>query len=173
MRNKLIKMSSWLRHSPPQGLAMSEAGWVSTSELARLLNVSEDAMLERIKTDKKTRYSVNGDFIRAAQGHSTDLVTREALEDSWTRKASDEVPFIYHGTNPGAWEGIQETGVINSGERTHVHCALAPDSVVGKRTETPILLKISTEGLDFWESENGVLLVREIPVTAIVEVIEK
>lgn len=166
-------MSAWLRHRPPAALAMSEDGWVSSEKLAELLKVDHDAMLTKVETDKKTRYSLRGELIRAAQGHTTARVTREALEASWTLRSTHEVPYIFHGTNPTAWASIQETKLINSGLRTHVHCAHATDSVVGKRVDTPIILKISTVGLTVWESENGVLLVREIPLTSVVEVIEK
>ncbi len=178
MRSKrLVKQSkklSWLlRHGAREaGLNMDEAGWVSCDEVMRAAKMSQHDLLEVVKHNDKSRLQLDGDRVRASQGHSFEgtPVTREALEGSWERYESGD--FVWHGTYPKAVEGIAREGIL-PGTRTHVHLAESPDSRVGKRFNTPVLLKISVErlragGREVYVSPNGVVLAREVPRECIV-----
>lgn len=161
------QIALWLRHQPPAELQMDEAGWVTFDRLAKLLKTTPEALKAHVGADNKQRFTVVGDRIRAAQGHSTSVVSPQALEASWTPFCASEV---YHGTNTLALDGIKRDGFIVPGARTHVHCAVSPDSSVGKRTNVPVLLKIDSTGLPMWLSENGVVLSGPIPWSRVTEV---
>ncbi|HTW97898.1 MAG TPA: RNA 2'-phosphotransferase, partial [Acidimicrobiales bacterium] len=70
---------------------------------------------------------------------------------------------------------VTYSAVVRSSERarSHVHLAPSPDSSVGKRASADVLLEISSErlaqaGIVVYRSPNGVLLVRLVPVAALV-----
>jgi putative RNA 2'-phosphotransferase len=97
-------------------------------------------------------------------------VTCEALEASWRRVTTEG--SLWHGTTVEATAGIAREG-LQPQRRTHVHLAPSTDSRVGKRAATPVLLEVSPEALEragvpVWEAQNGVLLVRRVPVESIV-----
>ncbi len=165
---------SWLlRHGAREArLSMDEAGWAPIGEVLRALRIDREALDGIVSQNNKARFDVEGDRIRASQGHSLDgmPVTREALEASWAiYKGEDR---IWHGTHVEAIEGIAREG-IHSGQRTHVHLARGLDSTVGKRHNVHVMLAVSVErlrkaGLEVYESPNGVILTRSVPADCIV-----
>jgi len=170
------KLSWLLRHGASEaGLAMDAAGWATCDDVLRLTALSVDELEEVVLRNNKSRFQLDGDRIRASQGHSLlgMPVTREALEASWTVYESG--PTVVHGTTVEAAESIAVEG-IKPGGRTHVHLAATPDSVVGKRFHTPFLLKVSVErvrstGREVFVSPNGVVLIRDVPAACIVGLI--
>lgn len=168
------KTLSWLlRHGAREaGVHMDAAGWVPVGEVLRYLRMSRSDLDEVVETNTKSRLQLENERIRACQGHSTDNmpVTLEALEASW-RLYTDE-GSLYHGTTVEATEPISKEGLIPQ-KRTHVHLAPSLDSKVGKRSATPVVLEISTDrlrdaGEKIYEAQNGVVLVRRVPVSCIV-----
>jgi putative RNA 2'-phosphotransferase len=170
------KYVSWiLRHRPPgDGVSLDEAGWVSVDALLQLAGMSRLELEAMASNDRKGRLQLVGDRVRACQGHSAKTgVTCEALEESWSNYG-EESP-IWHGTRLAAIEQIALEGLL-PGDRTHVHCASAPDSIVGKRGDSHLLLKISparvrAAGLGIFVAPNGVILVRNVPPSAIIGVV--
>lgn len=76
--------------------------------------------------------------------------------------------FLYHGTASRFLESIQKEG-IKSGSRLYVHLSKDVDTAmnVGKRHGKPVVLKVHAQemeknGCDFYLSENGVWLTKEI-----------
>lgn len=174
----LSKQCAWLlRHGGPSaGLPMDEAGWADVEQVRKLLGITSDELREVVNRNDKRRLQLDGDRIRACQGHTLDPdtmpVTREALEASW-RVISPADP-LWHGTRADLVESIAESG-LHCGERTHVHLAPAPDSKVGKRSRVEVLLEIdparlASHGVEVFEAPNGVILVREVPPGCIVGV---
>lgn len=167
------KLSWLLRHGAEEaGLAMDAAGWARVEDVLRVLAMERAAFEAAVENNTKARLSVREGRVRAAQGHSRKgmPVTREALEASWEIHAG-EGP-IWHGTRIDALSGIAAEGIL-PGERTHVHLADALDSAVGKRSQVDVMLEVSparlrAEGLGVFCSENGVILVRHVPVACIV-----
>jgi putative RNA 2'-phosphotransferase len=150
---------------------MTPDGWALIEDVCELLKMDRTALAAAVEHNDKARLQVDGDRIRACQGHSSAgmPVTREALERSWRRV--EPVGLLWHGTNSSALESILRTG-LHSGRRTHVHLAPAPDSPVGRRTKVDVLLGIDPArlGQPVFEAPNGVLLVRSVPPAAICQV---
>jgi putative RNA 2'-phosphotransferase len=171
-----VKMAWLLRHGAGErGLAMDAQGFASIADVARALGVEAEAIQRVVRTNNKQRYEIRGERIRASQGHSREgmPVTVEALEASWTIYAEDAP--VWHGTNPGAVDGIRAKGIL-PGDRTHVHLARATDSKVGKRANVSVLIEVVPErvrahGLTLFESPNGVILVRHVPPDCIARMI--
>lgn len=175
LTSKSKKLSWLLRHGARESnLEMDSAGWARVSDVLRLTHLSLDQLLQVVEENNKSRLQIDGDKIRACQGHSLSgtPVTREALEASWTRFSGDEI--IWHGTSVDAAMSIAKSG-ISSVERTHVHLADSLDATVGKRAGVALMLGISpaklrSMGLEIYVSQNGVVLAREVPAACIVEI---
>jgi putative RNA 2'-phosphotransferase len=173
---KYSKRLSWLlRHGAAEaGVEMDAAGWAQIEHVLAALKMSRTVLDQVVRENNKSRFEIEGEKIRACQGHSTGgtTVSLEALEASWNRWLDDG--SLWHGTSVGAAHSIASTG-IQPRKRTHVHLARAIDSVVGKRAGVDVLLEVSpsrlrAKGLTVFESTNGVILVREVPAGCIVGV---
>ncbi|WP_432881044.1 RNA 2'-phosphotransferase [Kribbella sp. CA-245084] len=161
-------ISKLLRHTAGErGLTMSADGWVAIADVLRLLGLDRAALDAAVEQNDKRRLQIDGDRIRACQGHSLAgmPVTREALENSWERVYP--VDLLWHGTNRTALAAIEREG-LRPGRRTHVHLAPSKDSEVGRRTRVEVLLGVDSGDLAVFRAPNGVLLTREVPVDAIV-----
>lgn len=172
----LSKRLSWLlRHGAGESqLEMDGAGWCEIDDVVRLLDITTEQLERAVADNDKGRLVVEGSRIRACQGHSliNMPVTREALERSWRRIEPAEP--LWHGTRTTAINGIAEHGIL-PGARSHVHLAEASESHVGKRSSSDLLLGVSPArlaemGIDVFRAPNGVILVREVPAAAIVDV---
>jgi putative RNA 2'-phosphotransferase len=168
------KTLSWLlRHGAREaGVSMDAAGWVPVDQVLRYLRLRREDLDEVVLTNSKNRLEVKNERIRACQGHSTDNmpVTLEALEASWHLYEADG--SLFHGTTVEATDPISREGLVPQ-KRTHVHLAPSLDSKVGKRSATPVVLEISAErlrkaGERIYEAQNGVVLVRRVPVSCFV-----
>ncbi|WP_437691559.1 RNA 2'-phosphotransferase [Sorangium sp. So ce176] len=167
------KLSWLLRHgAPSMGIAMDAAGWVAVDDVLKALGMPRSRLDEAVENNTKNRLEIRGDRMRASQGHSREgmPVTLAGLEASWEEVLGDAP--IWHGTSVGAVRGIAREG-IRPAARTHVHCTDALDSAVGKRAKVDVMLEISptrlrVKGIGVFRSQNGVILVREVPVGCIV-----
>lgn len=179
MNDKRIKklshrMSYILRHGAGElGLPMDPAGWVLVTDLLHHLRGDLAELEEVVERNNKARFEVDGEHIRASQGHSLEgmPVTLKALERSWDVYPGDGV--VWHGTNLQALAAIVEEG-IHAGRRSHVHLAEAVDSTVGKRANVAIMLEVSVpelrrRGYELFVSANGVVLARYVPPSCIVD----
>lgn len=171
---KLSHRMSWmLRHGAGElKLSMDPAGWVLITDLLHHLHATEMELDEVVRHNNKSRYQVDGEYIRAAQGHSLEgmPVTQKALEASWEIYQGPET--VWHGTNVNALVGISSEGIV-PGRRTHVHLAAEIDSRVGKRANVGVMLQVSATRLrsrsyEIFVSPNGVLLTRFVPPSCIV-----
>ena len=163
-------LSRLLRHTAGErGLTMSTDGWAAIADVQELLGLTRDRLDLAVRENDKQRLQVDGDRIRACQGHSLAgmPVTREALENSWERVRPTEL--LWHGTTRAALATIRRDG-LHPGRRTHVHLAPAKDSRVGRRTRVEVLLGVDCGNLEVYRAPNGVLLTREVPADAIVRV---
>lgn len=150
---------------------MTPDGWALIEDVCALLQMDRTALDLAVEQNDKARLQVDGDRIRACQGHSSDgmPVTREALENSWRRVTPAEL--LWHGTNLAVLDAILREG-LRPGRRTHVHLAPATNSHVGKRSRVDVLLGVDPGklGQPVFEAPNGVLLVRFVPPEAISQV---
>ena len=156
-----------LRHNPGSiGLTLDSDGWASVNSLmdccSRDGRVFDLITLRRIvATDTKGRYSLDGDRIRANQGHSIDK--RPSFEQV--------VPpdRLFHGTSDSFIPSILANG-LNRGQRHHVHLSTDIDTAkkVGARRGTSVILEIKERemsdcGVPFFLSTNNVWLVDHVP----------
>ena len=165
---------SWLlRHGAIEsGLSMDTAGWAAIEDVLRIGRLSAEALDEVVARNNKSRLQVDGDRIRASQGHSTSgtPVTLEGLESSW--QVWESSTSLWHGTQPRLVESIARAGLLPQ-SRTHVHLAEHIGSRVGKRSGVGVVLEISpaavrSAGQTIFRSPNGVILIRHVPASAIV-----
>ncbi|PRQ01284.1 RNA 2'-phosphotransferase [Enhygromyxa salina] len=170
---KSKKLSRLLRHSASEaGLEIDEAGWVDVAEVLRSVNMSRADLEMVVRENNKRRLQLEGDRVRACQGHSLDnwAVTREGLEGSWAAYASEA--SVWHGTSVDAVPSIAREGIL-AVARTHVHLAPAMSSKVGKRASVHVMLEISparvrAAGVGLYVAPNGVVLAREIPADCVI-----
>lgn len=167
---KLSKfLSLILRHQPHLiNLAMDEGGWAEVEELIRKshsrgMKFDLETLQYVVENNDKKRFSFSPDFkkIRANQGHSIDI--------DLGLVAKEPPPFLFHGTAVQNINSIKEKGLIK-GKRHHVHLSTEEDTArkVGMRYGKPVVLKIQSgkmqqDGIEFYQSENGVWLTVRVP----------
>lgn len=165
---------SWLlRHGASEvGLAMDPAGWADVAAVLAYTRLTRAQLELIVRTNDKGRLQLDGDRVRACQGHSTAnlAIDRDALEASWQPHAGDA--WLWHGTTREALDAIAREG-LRPVARTHVHLAEDPTSTVGKRASVAWLLAIDPVGLRaaghaVFVAPNGVRLVRAVPPSCIV-----
>lgn len=173
-KKRSIWLSWLLRHGADEaGIAMDAAGWVAVAEVLRAGRMSRAELEAIVRENDKRRLQLEGERIRACQGHSTagTPVTAEALEASWA--VHEGGAPLWHGTSVAALTGIAREGILPVA-RTHVHLAAELASKVGKRANVDVMLRVeparvNEAGLRVFVAPNGVLLVRRIPREAIVD----
>ncbi len=160
-------LSLVLRHRPDAaGVTLDAEGWVGIDELlagcaARGVAITRAELLEVVRDSDKQRFAIDGERIRANQGHSVEIDL--ALPPS--------VPpaRLFHGTVARFLASIVREGLL-PGARRHVH--LSPDVEtarrVGMRRGEPVVLTVdagamTAAGLIFYRSENGVWLTDRVP----------
>ncbi len=175
--SEVSKQLSWLlRHGAGERkLAMDAAGWTPVDAVLRELRIDRPLLERVVVENNKGRLELDGGRVRACQGHSLEAmpVTREALEASW--QPYEAAGSIWHGTNVEAAESILREGILPGG-RSHVHLADGTESKVGKRAQVAVLLEVSTDALraagrGLFASSNGVVLVRDVPVSCLIGVV--
>lgn len=159
-----------LRHHPEAiGITLDEHGWADVVELLKGINeagrkIDMELLEEIVATNNKKRYSFNEDktLIRANQGHSIDVDVE--------LKQCTPPDFLWHGTGEKYVVSIDKQG-LRPKSRLHVHLSADYDTAVnvGSRHGKPIVYKINSKamseaGYEFFKSENGVWLTKEVPV---------
>jgi putative RNA 2'-phosphotransferase len=169
---RLSRKLSWLlRHGAKDaGVAQTDSGFVAIADVLRVVRCTRPDLERVVRENAKKRFEIVGEEIRAVQGHSTGVVSIDALEASYARYEGPDV--ILHGTSCNAVPGIAREG-ISPMSRTHVHLAPHATSIVGKRAAVDLFLEVSVSALAahghvVFASPNGVLLVRHVPAACIV-----
>lgn len=168
---RLVKISKYLaknmRHRPERiGLTLDPGGWADVGELLAAASrhgfaLTRDEIEHVVAVNDKKRYELDGNRIRAVQGHSVpvelDLPVVFPPE------------LLYHGTVSRFLEPILRDG-LRPMERHAVH--LSPDREtarrVGARRGEPVILvveaaRMAADGHEFRVSANGVWLVGAVP----------
>jgi len=170
MNNKNIKQTSkflslLLRHKPETiGLKLDENGWADMDELIKKSKKRglTRALIERVvEQDDKQRFSIEGNRIRANQGHS--------LAIDLGLKAVTPPEVLYHGTATRFLDSIMKMGLTKQ-KRQHVHLSKEIETAtrVGMRHGKVVILEVDAKrmyeaGYLFYLSENGVWLTDVVP----------
>ncbi|MFD6276883.1 RNA 2'-phosphotransferase [Streptomyces sp. NPDC060209] len=160
-------LSKHLRHEPDRiGISLDPHGWVPVDELlgacARQgFTITRDELDHVVAVNDKQRFTVDGDRIRANQGHSVTV-------DLGLPRAEPPA-YLYHGTVARALDAIRTEG-LRPMSRHHVH--LSPDREtavrVGARRGVPVVLAVDAGAMHraghfFHVSANGVWLTDSVP----------
>ncbi len=160
-------LSLILRHQPEKiGISLDPNGWVDIDVLLAGLQkfgkpLTREELDEVVTTNDKQRFIIEGERIRANQGHSVSV-------DLGYKNARPPV-ILYHGTYEGAVRSIMREGLTKQ-KRHHVH--LHQDQklalTVGGRRGKAILLTIKAEemrkaGHLFQVTPNQVWLTDRVP----------
>ena len=163
-------MSLILRHKPEAiGISLDEHGWASVNDLICGIEKNNpgfnmDILEQIVRTDSKQRYSFNDDksLIRANQGHSVNVDVE--------LKEKEPPEYLYHGTGEKYVKSINQDGLIPK-SRLYVHLSkdIKTAENVGKRHGKEVVYRINSgqmyrDGYKFYLSENGVWLIKEVPV---------
>ncbi len=134
-------LSGLLRHYPERfGIKLDRYGFADISEILQIINIDRLTLEAIVALDKKNRFEIVGNKIRARYGHSIDIDYR------WSE--SENVPAIlYHGTSPKNVESILRIGLLPMRRReVHLSESIADAIEVGKRhSKNPAILIINAE----------------------------
>ena len=155
LKDKSRLLSKLLRHKPGD-LPIDKMGWVPIISIMKKLNISQEELSEIVETNDKKRFAIEGEKIRASQGHSINIDLGLKAEVP---------PFIlYHGTGIKFLPFIMNQG-IKKMNRQHVHLSIDMETAnkVGSRHGKNTILEVKsrhmhTDGIKFYKSENGVWL---------------
>ncbi|MBO2436773.1 RNA 2'-phosphotransferase [Actinomadura nitritigenes] len=168
---RTVKISKYLakhlRHRPERiGLTLDAGGWARVPDLldaaARHGFPFTRAELEHVvAVNDKRRYALDGDRIRAVQGHSIDV--------DLGLPAVPPPELLYHGTTDAAAPAIRREGLRRM-DRHAVHLSPDPETArrVGARRGRPVVLvveagRMAADGHEFRVSANGVWLAGAVP----------
>ena len=160
-------LSYVLRHRPDAvGIELGDGGWVEIetllAALARHGRPTSRATLDRIVagTDKQ-RLQVDGDRIRAAQGHTVPVELGLA--------PVVPPPVLFHGTVEQFLAPIRAEGLTPQGRTPgHLSADRQTATAVGGRRGRPVILTVDAAGMhgaghEFYRAANGVWLTGGVP----------
>lgn len=160
------KLAYLLRHAPEEfDITLADNGWAPLGKVARALNASASDLRRIVENDAKGRYQIDemSQRIRAVQGHSASVTMSFAPADL------SGVKTIFHGTPVRNLDAIFREGLI-PGSRQYVHLSrdVRVAHEVGTRRGDAVILGITVPdalaaGVEFFESENGVILCKHVP----------
>lgn len=161
------RLSYVLRHRPDSvGLSLTPDGWATVDALLAALAahgtpLSRDRLARVVATNDKQRFALDGNRIRAHQGHSVPVDL-----DLAPRTPPD---LLHHGTAARHLPSIRRDGLVR-GRRHHVHLSAEPTTAlrVGARHGRPVVLRVDAAGMAaaghvFHRSANGVWLTAAVP----------
>lgn len=161
-------MSKYLRHKPEEiGIKLADGGWVNIDDLLKGLQnagfyIGRDTLMQIVEQNDKQRFTVEGERIRAAQGHTTEVdmkfVPATPPSDLWHGTAAKTLTPIFD-------EGLKPV------RRQHVHLSVSIVTAikVGKRHGSKWVLlcvdalRAHNDGVKFYVADNGVWLADHVP----------
>ena len=160
-------LSLVLRHKPETiNVELDSQGWIDIDVLLEALaannhKISRDQLSEVVRENDKQRFAIEGNRIRANQGHSI------SVELGLREQPPPDV--LYHGTATRFLDAILKEGLKRM-NRQHVHLSadLTTASKVGVRHGKLVILEVDThamanDGHSFYISANGVWLTDHVP----------
>ena len=137
------------------------SGWAQIATVLEKLGISKDQLLDIVETDEKKRYEIQGQFIRANQGHSVEV-------DLELQRLTPPT-FLLHGSYTGVHARILRAG-IKKMSRNYVHLTENMDTAfeTGSRHGEPVVFLVNAmqmyyDGYKFFLSKNNVWLTDYVP----------
>lgn len=157
-------LSFILRHNPAGiGLKLDDHGWADIGELIKKAkyHLTRELLEEIVRTNDKQRFKVEGNRIRASQGHSIDV------DLGLVEKKPPE--YLYHGAPERKMRLIWDEG-LKKMDRNHVHLSIDIKTAkkVGQRHGgKTVILRVCTglmyqNGYKFYLSDNNVWLTDKV-----------
>ncbi len=160
-------LSRHLRHDPGRiGIELDAHGWTDIDALlaaaaAHGLRFDRAELDHVVDTNDKRRFAIEGDRIRAQQGHSVEV--------DLDLPAAEPPPYLYHGTVARSVAAIRAEG-LRPMNRHHVHLSVdrATAERVGARRGRPVVLSVDAGAMHraghvFRVTGNGVWLAESVP----------
>ncbi|WP_338931731.1 RNA 2'-phosphotransferase [Streptomyces netropsis] len=160
-------LAKHLRHEPERiGIVLDAQGWTSvdallTASAAHGFPFTRAELAEVVEANDKRRYAIEGDRIRANQGHSV------AVE--LDLPAAEPPAVLFHGTVARSVASIRAEG-LKPMARHAVHLSADRETAtrVGARRGRAVVITVDAgamhrTGHTFHVSENGVWLVERVP----------
>jgi putative RNA 2'-phosphotransferase len=161
-------ISGLLRHFPHKfNLEMDDNGWVDFDELSKVVVrkyrwANKWLIKAIVYSDKKGRYELSQNKIRARYGHSVDVKLTDYTE------ADNDV--LYYGTSEEEAQRLVEIGIKPVNQK-FVHLSTTIEKgieVAMLRTDEPIILAIDAKkakerGIKFLKANEFIVLSEEIP----------
>ncbi|MBN9256421.1 MULTISPECIES: RNA 2'-phosphotransferase [unclassified Mesorhizobium] len=170
-------MSLVLRHAPQEaGLTLDENGWADLGALCAVIEhkfgASATDVARVVAENPKKRFAIEGDRIRAVQGHSVDI--------DLGLQPSAPPAILYHGTKQEFLGAILREG-LTSQSRQHVHLSKDVETaliVARRRKGKDVILRVDSaamagDGAPFFLSDNGVWLTNHVPPRYLQEISER
>ena len=156
------RLSKHLRHDPEAiGLRLDAAGWVGVDDLLAALRVTRAQLVEVVERNDKKRFEIDGDRIRASQGHSVAV--------DLDLPVAEPPAVLYHGTVGRVLPDVHREG-LRPMNRHDVHLSTTVETAqrVGARRGEPVVLVVDAAamraaGHEFRVSANGVWLAPAVP----------
>ncbi|WP_432589178.1 RNA 2'-phosphotransferase [Streptomyces sp. HD1123-B1] len=160
-------LSRHLRHAPERiGITLDAQGWVPMAELMTAaahhgFPFSRAELEAVVAANDKQRFTIEGDRIRANQGHSVpvDLALPPAVPPA----------YLFHGTVARSLAAIRREGLRPmTRHAVHLSADRATATRVGARRGTPVVLSVDAGAMHraghvFQVSANGVWLTAAVP----------
>ncbi|MFC5172362.1 MULTISPECIES: RNA 2'-phosphotransferase [Streptomyces] len=160
-------LSKHLRHEPDRiGISLDPHGWVSVDELLRAcaqhgFPITRGELDHVVAANDKRRFAVEGERIRANQGHSVTV--------DLDLPRAEPPAYLYHGTVARVLDAVLVEG-LRPMDRHHVHLSADRETAVrvGARRGAPIVLDVDAGAMHraghlFHVSVNGVWLTDAVP----------
>ncbi|WP_326604730.1 RNA 2'-phosphotransferase [Streptomyces sp. NBC_01799] len=160
-------LSKHLRHHPERiGIALDANGWVLIDELLRAtarhnFPITRAELDHVVAVNDKQRYAIEGDRIRASQGHTVQV--------DLDLPPVEPPAYLYHGTVGRSLDAIRTEG-LRPMNRRHVHLSTDRETAthVGARRGRPVILSVDAAAMHraghvFYVSANGVWLTEAVP----------
>jgi len=170
-------MSLVLRHAPQEaGLSLDENGWADFDALCAVIQAKFGAsaadVLRIVEENPKKRFAVDGNRIRAVQGHSVDV--------DLGLSPSAPPAILYRGTKEEFVPSILREG-LTSRSRQHVHLSKDVETaliVARRRNGKDVILQVDSatmtlDGASFFLSDNGVWLTNHVPPRYLLQLSER
>ncbi|WP_269856869.1 RNA 2'-phosphotransferase [Streptomyces sp. RPT161] len=160
-------LAKHLRHQPERiGITLDPNGWVGidtliTAATAHGFPFTRQELEHVVASNDKRRYAIDGDRIRANQGHTVEV--------DLALPVVQPPAYLYHGTVGRYVAAIRAEGLLPMG-RHAVHLSADRETAtrVGARRGKPVVLSVDAgamhrAGFEFRRSANGVWLVDHVP----------